>query len=169
MAREYYGDRNGDDEDEKKKQSVSTNVAGPISAWLVLLFVALAIKFVTSSGGVSSGGISGLLSGASSFILYTPGDIILPLVIGAAIGAEVGIHANSLKKAEISGLMNGVYAAIVYTIGIVVIYEVLSAVFASITPSFSFLLTSWIALPIVICVVMSEVFAVLSYSRKVSS
>lgn len=167
--REYYGDKGPDDED-KKKKGVSTNVAGPVTAWLVLLFVALAIRVFTSTGTIGSGGsIGSALSAAANFILFTPGDIILPLVIGAAVGAEVGMHADSLRKAELSGLMNGVYAAIVYTIGIVVIYEVLSSVFATIAPSVEFLLTSWIALPIAVCVVLSLVFSVLSYSRKVNS
>ncbi len=168
MVSEYYGDKDSEEDKAKKGQAVSTNVAGPISAWLVLLFVALTIKFFTSSAGLGSG-IIGMLSSAADFILYAPGDIILPLVIGAAIGAEVGIHSNSLRKAEVSGFMNGIYAAIVYTIGILVIYEVLSAVFASVAPSFTFLITSWLAFPILICVALSEAFAVLSYSRKVSS
>ncbi|MDE1873941.1 MAG: hypothetical protein KGI04_02365 [Candidatus Micrarchaeota archaeon] len=165
---EYYGDKEDDDEG-KKKQSVSTNIAGPISAWLVLLFVALAIRFATSSLGSTQAGITGILSSASGFILFSPGDIILPLVIGAAIGAEVGIHANSLKKAERAGALNGVYASIVYIIGIVVIYEILGAVFPSIAPSFDFLIVSWVAIPVVICTALSEVFAILSYSRKVGS
>ncbi len=169
LVREYYGDEDPGD-GEKKHQPATTNVAGPISAWLVLLFVALAIKFFVSSGTASgAGGISSTLANASNFILFFPGDIILPLVIGAAIGAEVGIRSKTLKKAGQAGLMNGVYAAVVYTIGIVTIYAVLSAVFPSIAPSTSFLIVSWLALPVVICIALSEGFALLSYSRKVSS
>ncbi|MCL5239691.1 MAG: hypothetical protein M1286_04475 [Candidatus Marsarchaeota archaeon] len=169
MVREYY-DSNDSDDGERKPQHDATNVAGPISAWLVLLFVALAIKFFVSNVSIaSSGSIGGVLASASNFILFFPGDIILPLVIGAAIGAEVGIRSKSMSKAGKAGLINGVYAAIVYSIGIVVIYEVLSAVFPSITPSSDFLLLSWIALPVIICIALSEAFALLSYSRKVSS
>ena len=171
MVRQYYGDappKEEADEGDNRKSS-STNIAGPISAWLVLLFVALAIRFVTSSASFSSGSLAGLLSSASSFILFSPGDVILPLVIGAAIGAEVGIKANSLKKAERAGVLNGVYAAMVYAIGIIVIYEIISSVFPSVSPSFDFLLTSWIAIPVITCIAVTEAFAILSYSRKVGS
>ena len=155
------------------KEGENTNIAGPVTAWIVLIFVAFVVKFFASivSVGASGGslGVSSALNTISNFILYTPGDIILPLVIGAAIGAEVGIRAKSLRKAEKSGLMNGAYVAVVYTIGIIVIYEVLQTIFPSVTPSFNFLITSWIALPIVICIALSEAFAVLSYSRKVNN
>ncbi|MDE1855338.1 MAG: hypothetical protein KGH57_03420 [Candidatus Micrarchaeota archaeon] len=170
MVRQYYGDKPPEDEEEEaRKKSSSIDIAGPISAWMLLLFVALAIRFITSSGSVSTQGLGGVLSSASNFILFSPGDIILPLVIGAAIGAEVGTRANSLKKAERAGALNGVYAAIVYIIGIVVIYEIISSVFPSLAPSFSFLLTSWIAIPVLVCTALSVAFAVLSYSRKVGS
>lgn len=171
MVRQYYGDgRPDDDESERKPQRSATDVAGPITAWLVLLFVALAIKFFVSNTTVAgAGSISSILSSASNFILFFPGDIILPLIIGAAIGAEVGIRSKSLDKAAKAGFINGVYAAIVYTIGIVIIYEVIAAVFPSVAPSSDFLLLSWITLPIVISIALSEGFALLSYSRKVSS
>ena len=138
MVRQYYGEKPPEDEDEeKKKRGSSTDIAGPISAWIVLLFVALAVRFVISAGSFSSGGITGILSSASSFILFSPGDVILPLIIGAAIGAEVGIRANSIRKAEKAGALNGIYASIIYIIGIVVIYEILAAVFPAVAPSFN--------------------------------
>lgn len=159
-------------ETREEHKITGTNIAGPVSVWLLLLFVGLAIQFFVTNPVLVGGGTNQLaswLSSASGFILYTPGDIILPLVIGAAIGAEVGLKANSMKKAQKSGLFNGVYASLVYTIAIVVIYEILAGVLPNLAPSLGFMLTSWVALPIIICMVLTEIFAVLSYSRKVNA
>lgn len=163
----------GHDEEEENGGSRSsiTNVAGPVSSWIILLFIALTIKFVVSSGtmgGSSAGSIDSWLAIIANFILGTPGEIILPLVIGAAIGDEVGAKSETLRKAEKSGLLNGVYASVIYLIGIIIIYEVLTGILPNAAPTFSILITSWIAMPILICIVLSEVFAILSHSRKIN-
>ena len=161
-----------EEKEEKPVQPSGTNVAGPVSAWILLLFIALAIKFLLSGGALSGNGTAGIISwlaAISNFILGTPGEIILPLIIGAAIGDEVGIKSDTLRKAEKSGLLNGIYASVVYLIGVIIIYEVLTGILPGSAPTVSILLTSWIAMPILICIVLSEAFAILSHSRKVNS
>jgi hypothetical protein len=171
MAQEYYGDDEPKKE-AKRGQRSHVDIGGPVTAWLALLFVALALKFLTA-GVQASGGAYALFAGIANFILYTPGDIILPLVVGAAIGAEIGKRAGTLRKAQLAGVINGVYASVVYAIGIIVIYEVLNygvlnAAGAGVALSLDFLLLSWIAIPIAICILLTVIFAMLSYSRKVS-
>ncbi len=171
MAQEYYGD----DEPKKatpQKQRSHVDIGAPVTAWLVLLFVALALKFLAANAPASNGAYV-LFAAIANFILYAPGDVILPLVVGAAIGAEIGKRAGTLRKAQIAGVLNGVYASIVYAIGIIVIYEVLNygvldAASAGVALSLGFLLLSWIAIPMAICVLLTVLFATLSYSRKVS-
>ncbi len=145
------------------------NITGPVTVWILLLFVALFMQFVVSSniGLDSSTGLGGMLAGIASFILGTPGEITIPMVIGAVMGEDVGHKSISFKQAWRGGLLNGLYACLVYLIGIIVIYEVLTVAMPSSAPTaVSFVLT-WIALPILICVAVTEIFAVASHIRKV--
>ncbi len=170
MAQEYYGDDEPRAAPSQKKQS-HVDIGAPVAAWLILLFIALVLKFLIS--GVFAGNSAySLLSSIASFILYTPGDIILPLAVGAAIGAEIGKRAGTLRKAQVAGVLNGVYASVIYAIGIIVIYEVLSygvlnSMVAGVALSLGFLFLSWLAIPMAICIALTVLFSMLSYSRKV--
>lgn len=172
MAQEYYGEEEPKIQPTQKKSS-HVDIGAPVAAWLALLFVALALKFLTS-GAAPSNGVYALFASIANFILYTPGDIILPLVVGAAIGAEIGKRTATLKKAQIAGVLNGIYASVIYSIGIIVIYEVLSygmlnSVTAGVALTLGFLAIWWIAIPVAICIALTVLFAMLSYSRRVSS
>lgn len=144
------------------------NVSGIISVWLIMLFAALAIQYAFTYGRSSIGATPSIFLSIATFILFLPGSLILPLVVGAALGADVGSKSRSIEVAEKSGLVNGIYASLVYAIAIVVIYEVLSNVLPAIAPTTSFLLIDWIAVPIAIVPVVTEIFAVVSHYRKIN-
>lgn len=166
----FYGSEE-EEEETKSSESLSINTVGPVLAWILLLFIALMIEFVAASGflgGNSTSGVSGRFASIANFILGTPGEIILPLVIGAAIGADVGSKADSLTKAAKGGLLNGIYASAMYLVGIIVIYEVLIQILPSAAPSVGVLLSSWVVLPIIVCIALAELFAILSHSRKLN-
>ena len=161
-----------DNEEPVENKSEGANIAGPVSAWIMLLFIALVIKSAVSADTISGANaisINNWLSTIANLILGTPGEVLLPLVIGAAIGADVGGKAESLANAQKSGLLNGLYASVVYVIGIIVIYEVLLNIAPGAAPTSGDLIARWIALPIVICIIFAETFAILSRPRKAKS
>lgn len=160
---------------DKEPEPVRTHadVSGPITGWIVVLFIALAIKLFLSGPSLNSTG-SGLISillSLSTFILFLPGSLILPLVVGAAIGTEVGLSAPKMTSAQKGGLLNGVYAALIYSIAIVIIYEVIVNIIPSLAPNLTmqFLLYYWLIYPIVIIIALCEVFAIISYARKIAN
>jgi len=163
-----------DDKEDKKpvvEEHSYANVSGVLAAWLVVLFVALLIQYVLTGPYASSGITSSypIFLSFANFILFLPGSLILPLAVGAALGAEIGAKARSLKAAERAGLINGVYASLVYTIAIIIIYEVLANVLPILAPTIPFLVIDWLVAPIAIVMVLTEIFAVVSHSRKINA
>lgn len=151
------------------------NISGAISVWLVFLFVALAIQYVVTYGKSLFGSTPSILVSVADFILFIPGYLIFPLVVGAAIGAEVGKKSRSVEVAMKAGLINGIYASLVYAVAITVIYAVLTSVLPAILTTYlgasstlSFLLVNWLAYPVAIVLVVTEIFSVVSHFRKIN-
>ncbi|MEM3753933.1 MAG: hypothetical protein QW778_05040 [Candidatus Micrarchaeaceae archaeon] len=136
--------------------------------WILLLVISLVVIIAAQSGIIPKGGIGGSIVGVADLILFMPGALILPIIIGAAIGAEIGRNSKDMKVAARAGVINGVYAGIIYIIAIVIIYEIIKYVLPSAIPSISFLISYWLAMPFALVVLVSLGFAVLSHSRKVS-
>ncbi len=154
----------------EKAQKKQVNIAGPMIAWVVLLIIGLVLKIVITLSGLltPASSVYGIVNGVANFLLFIPGTIILPLIVGAVIGAEVGLKSKDIQSALRSGLLNGVYAAFVYLVAIVVIYMTLYYGVPNAVPLLSIIfLLSNLALPILVLIGVSMVFAVLSHSRKV--
>ncbi|MGC8710693.1 MAG: hypothetical protein ACP5RF_03770 [Candidatus Micrarchaeia archaeon] len=151
----------------EKKSQVS--IAEPMFIWILLLVIAMVINVLVGSAYVPKGQVSSILKASAHFILFMPGAIILPTIVGAVIGAEIGRRAKSMNAAIKSGLINGVYATIIYLITIFIIYEIIVYIIPALSPSAEFLAVSWLAIPSVILVVLSMLFAALSHSRKVET
>ena len=150
------------------------SILEPMLFWIVLLIIALAIRMVITFTGLvgSTGSIYDVLSNFSNYVLFMPGMVVLPLIVGAIIGAQVGLKARSMELAQRGGLLNGVYSAVVYLVAIVVIWAIIYYIIApsapNLLPSVLFLVGEWLVAPVVILILVSFFFSVLSYSRKVA-
>ncbi len=150
------------------------SIIEPMLFWVILLIIALVLRMVLTFTGLvgSTGSIYNLLNSFSNYVLFMPGAVILPLVVGAIIGAQVGIKAHSMELAQRGGLLNGVYAAVVYLVAIIVIWAIVYYVIVpsapSVLPSVLFLIGEWLVAPVAILILVSFFFAVLSHSRKVA-
>ena len=98
-------------------------------------------------------------------MLQYPSIILLPLIIGAVIGSEVGRKSTTPKGALRSGLLNGVYAALIYLIAMIVVYMILSYTNLQSAPTYTMIMQS-IVIPIFVFLFMLELFAILSHMRK---
>lgn len=145
------------------------NVSGTIAVWLILLFAALVIQYAFTYANSALGATPTIFLSISNFILFLPGSLILPLIVGAALGAEIGTKSRSRVVAEKAGLVNGIYASLVYLVAIVVIYEVLANILPAIAPTMYFLLVNWVISPIAIVLVATEIFSVVSHYRKINA
>jgi glycerol-3-phosphate acyltransferase PlsY len=92
--------------------------------------------------------------------------VVLPLIIGAMIGSDVGRKSTSAKSATKAGLLNGVYASLVYLIAIIVIYMVVSYLTMQYV-SKEALVAQDIVVPIMVFIATLESFALLSFLKKV--
>ncbi len=155
----------------RKTTAASVNIAEPLFFWVIVLVLALFSRIVITYTNTfpQPSSAYAFLNGASSFFLFNSGSLILPLIVGAVIGAEIGLRSRSSMKALKAGLLNGVYAAIIYIIAIVIIYEVIVYVLPTAGITFNFLVVNLIAPQVIILVMLVEIFAVLSHSRKVAS
>lgn len=146
------------------------DISGLLAVWMVVLFTALAIDFALTGPykGANLGAAQPYFLAFAQFILTLPGSLVLPLVVGAALGAEIGMKAHSLEVATKAGIINGIYASLVYLVAIIIIYEFLVYAQLSIAPSVPVLVIGWMALPVVVVVISAEVFAVVAHSRKIN-
>jgi len=153
---------------EKETGNAQVSIVAPMFFWLLLLVIALVINVLINAGYIPSGKMLGILKASANFILFMPGSVILPTIVGAFIGAEIGRRSKSMYIAIKSGIINGVYAAIVYLIAIFIIYETIIYTLPDISPGVNFFVDNWLAIPTAILIALSVLFAGLSHSRKVS-
>lgn len=166
-----------DGDEEAKRQrprallSEQVNLAEPLFFWVIVLVLALFARFVTTYTNAFPAGnqIHGFLVGASNFFLFSSGTLILPLIVGAVIGTEVGLKARSVRGALKAGAVNGAYAAIVYIISIAVIYEILAYALPASNVTLTFLINGLIVPQVLIVLVLVEIFAALSNGRKMGA
>ena len=154
----------------KAHNSSNVDIHDPMFLWIFLLVVAVALRIVLASKSYIplDSQFYAFATQLSNFLLQFPGIVILPLIIGAVIGAEVGSRSSTLARSLKNGLTNGIYASIIYVIAIVIIFIVLN----SVTPQFTILyltLLNSILLPVIVFLLVLEIFAALSYWRKVDA
>ncbi|MDE1860120.1 MAG: hypothetical protein KGH72_00190 [Candidatus Micrarchaeota archaeon] len=142
----------------------------PMFFWLLLLFLGLVVKIVlvNQNSLQQVPPLYYLLSAYSKFVLSTPGFIVLPLIAGAIIGAEVGVRAKNMRIAVRSSILHSAYAAAIYFVAIIVVYEVVNYSFPSTVLSLGTIIAGWIFAPVIIVLFVSVVFAMLSNARKMN-
>jgi hypothetical protein len=184
MAKDPDEEQEDEDEDEqdsedeedrpskrmKQKRNAATSVSlyEPMSVWITLLLIAVVLKvlIVNPSLVPVSSQVYALANIYSNFILQFPGTIILPLIIGAIIGSEIGRRSTTMRSAVKGGVLNGIYAAVVYLIAMTVIYMIMNYTSLQSAPTYTTIMHN-VVIPIVVFLVTLEVFAVLSHLRKV--
>ncbi len=166
-------DETYDEEDDglpKRKQAKKShvNVYEPMFAWIMLLLLAVALKIIVDNTTAIPAGtlLYSVSAKYSAFMLNFPGTVILPLLVGVIIGEEVGVRSSSMKNAVRSGLLNGIYASVIYIIVTIVLFLIVNYFTPQFTSAYSIILSN-IAIPIAALLIALEVFAILSYSRKV--
>ncbi|MGC8538810.1 MAG: hypothetical protein ACP5MK_03000 [Candidatus Micrarchaeia archaeon] len=144
------------------------SIAEPMFIWILLLGIGLIIKFIVGASVVPTGSYGSTLLNIANFLLFFPGYIILPLIIGAAIGVEIGRRAASMKSAMKSSAITGIYICMVYLITIVIIYEIISFLIPAAKPAMSFLVENWFIIPSLIVILVTILFSIITHSRKVA-
>lgn len=156
-------------ESDGRKEPAAISLYEPMFFWIFILYLALTVKIVLSNleGFTSLSVVYSILYVFSSFILSTPGFIVMPLIAGGIIGAEVGVKSKEIGHAIRNSLLNSAYAAAIYLVSIVVLYEVLDYTYPSTSLQLQNIIIGWIIIPIVILVVITCAFSVLSNARKI--
>ncbi len=143
------------------------NIHDPMFLWLIIIAVAVSIRVLASGGYLPYGTQQyGIGMSFSDFILQFPGIMLLPLLIGAIIGSEIGTRSPTIRRALRGSLINAVYCSVIYAIAMAVIYVVLSS-YSMQFYSLYVMLLNGILLPVLVFTVSLTLFSVLSYSRKV--
>lgn len=150
--------------DDNSSQSVQTefSIEGPMVLWILILVVALILRLLGNYITVSN-----TIGYIANLVLFMPGSFILPIIIGAAMGAGIGRRSKSVGSAMKTSVLASIYASIIYVVAIVIIYEVISYTASSIAPSLSFLLSEWLALPIATLIIVTIAFSILSNSSRI--
>lgn len=162
-----------DDEEEQGRPKGSgmqsdVRIYEPMFVWIFLLSVAVVLNIILADTPfIIQGSMAYTVSdNYVRFILQFPGMVILPLIIGAMIGSDVGRKSTSAKSATRAGLLNGVYASLIYLIAIIVIYMVISYLTMQYV-SKQALVTQDVVIPILVFLATLESFALLSFLKKV--
>ncbi len=154
-------------EEEEEEENLPISIAEPMTFWITLLVIALIFKIALSYANPFSASASAHFAGTiANYILFLPGSLILPIIVGAVIGVRVGDCVRRKRDILAKGLMNGVYASIIYMLSIIIIYAVFVYAMPASAPGIAFLSTQWLAIPIAIEIVLAVLFSVLTFSRK---
>lgn len=158
-------------ESEKSQKTTSVNLSEPMFFWIFLLVVAIILNTLLTYTPAGNGSIPqyALLGTIANFILSGPGLLILPLIAGAVIGAEVGLRTRNTKTAVKAGFLNGVYGSVIYIIAIIILYEVVVYALPKSGLTLGQFVSNWVVVPVIAFIIVIEAFAVLSNSRKTAS
>jgi hypothetical protein len=159
-------------EEASVKRGIEIDIVGPLSFWVVMLVIGIAMELFIAPlmGSIGATSARVLASSAGQYILYLPGSLILPLVVAIWVGERVGAKRNKVGSAVSVGLINAVYAALIYAVAIFIIYLLLYYIL----PSFLMVLTLTtfliyvVAIPILIVIILVPVIGALSAARHSS-
>lgn len=163
--------RYGSEEEENTHEEANLQVSGPLALWVGIFALAGIIQlFIFPNIHVVSPAAS-YLNMAASYALYTPGTFILPILAALWIGGRAGSTEGKLSVISYRAAINAVYASVIYLVVAFVFYIVathISSVPAGVlsTMSFPVFIEYVIAIPIVICLVVAPLFAIISAAKR---
>ncbi len=145
-------------------------LAGPLSFWIIFLVVGVIAKLVITPllAGIGMIPESLAVGALGQYILYFPGYIIFPFVVGIWIGERIGDSVTKPSASVTIGLINSAYAAVIYAVAIFTIFLIMTAVGGAASFNFSMLysLIDILAFPIAILVGITIIFSSLAAARK---
>jgi hypothetical protein len=139
-----------------------------VSTWITILIIALIAKIILTYTDVIPHGTAlySFVGQATYFIIFGPGSVLLPLVLGAVMGAEIGNRSKSATVALRSGAITAIYVAMIYIIAIVALYEVMLYTLPQLSLRSDTLVFFMIIPQILVLIVIMEIFAALANARR---
>ncbi len=156
-------DYNSEEKGSKASEEAGFSIEGPMLAWILVLIVAFATRLASNYYL----DLPQVFGNIAQLILFMPGSFILPIIVGAVIGAGIGKRSKNIASTLKTSMLAAIYASIIYLVAILIIYEIIKYTVPAIVPSASFLLGSWLGLPIATLIVVTVAFSILSNLSKV--
>lgn len=156
--------------DEEAHENANINVAGPLALWLGLVAVAAVIQlfvFPQMQGSVISPVLS-YLNTVAAYALYAPGTFVLPILAALWMGSRAGSTEGKISTISYRAIINAIYASVIYLIEIFVFYIISSNTHTSVlsTLPLGVFIEYVVAIPIIVCLVVAPLFAIISAARK---
>jgi hypothetical protein len=155
---------------EKPKSITNIKLAGPMLFWVGLIIIAVIFQVVAIPFAMNYGrtNFNGYINAFANSVLYTPGIVILPLMVSLWIGDRVSFITGTKSHIAMKGVLNAAYSIMIYTVAIVIAYIIMTTqqrgVFYGMTMPFFVL---WmILIPALINITIIPIFAVLSSIRR---
>ena len=108
------------------------------------------------------------INNIAGYALSVPGVFVLPILAAIWIGSRAGATTGGVSTVAYRAMINAVYANVIYLIVIFIFYIAASSAHASVLsalPLESFV-ELVIAIPVVICLVVAPLFAMVSSARR---
>ncbi len=148
-------------------------LSAPLAFWFGFLILGVIIELAVTFLPESLSTTSSALGRIANYILFLPGSIIFPLLVSIWIGERVGKLRHKIEKTLGVGFINAIYTSIIYTIGIFIIFIIIGF-FNNPAMTFSGFITNFIkndltynvVIPIIILLVLTPIFAIISTARR---
>jgi len=149
-------------------KGITLDISESMSFWIGILVIALVAYLILTDTSTFTKGTEGyiILNEIYTFILFGPGLLILPAIVGVVIGRQIGIKSEKLVTTLKRGILEAIYGTIIYIISVSIIYEVMIYTIANSMLNLNALITNWIVVPSVIFIVLVELLSWVSFSRK---
>ena len=162
-----------EDSKEKEVEKVEMgeiDIIGPLTFWMGLLLLALVMELflIPLSNDFGSTVLSGYLNKIANYIVYLPGNIILPLLTSVWVGERIGSSEKKLGSILNTGFVNAMYVSLVYVVAIFIIYLIViyTGVKFLTDVTLNVFLQYLIALPVAIVIIVIPVFSEISAARR---
>lgn len=159
-----------DDEEQDSHANANISIGGPLALWIGLVAVAAIIQifvFPSVSASIVSPALS-YINRIAAYALYIPGVFVLPILAALWIGSRAGSSSGKLEAISYRAVINSVYACVIYMVEVFVFYIISSSSHTSVLSAVPFVgfIEYVVAIPVIICLVVAPLFAMVSAARK---
>jgi hypothetical protein len=155
---------------EESHTNVEMEIGGPLALWIGLVAVAAIIQLFVfpAAQGSSALPLLDFLNKIAAYALYIPGVFVLPVLAALWIGSRAGATPGKLDVISYRAVINAIYAALVYLIEIFIFYVISSSIHTSVLSAVSLgaFVEYVVALPIIVCLIVAPLFAIISAARR---
>jgi hypothetical protein len=156
--------------DQEQHTNADISIGGPIALWVGLVAVAAIVQlfvFPAVQSTIVSPALA-YLNALAAYALYVPGAFVLPILAALWIGSRAGSSGGTINTIAYRGMINAVYASVVYLIEIFIFYIISSSTHTSVLSSVALggFIEYVVAIPIIVCLVVAPLFAIISHARK---